>query len=172
LEDVRLRADRLESRLDGTLSAIRAARGRLGSQAESTEYLRTRWVAMPSDWPLDGVLTSPYGRRRSPFTRQWKFHRGLDLSAPIGSEIRAPAPGTILSAGWNSGYGRMVQVDHGYGVVSRYAHMGRVRVKKGDRVRRGDALGGVGMTGRTTGPHLHYEIQVDGRFVDPMVFLR
>jgi murein DD-endopeptidase MepM/ murein hydrolase activator NlpD len=172
IEDVRVRADRLEKSLDGTLTILRVTESQLSAQAESNEYLRTRWVAMPTDWPVEGILTSGFGKRRSPFTGKWKAHQGIDISTPIGRAIRAPAPGVIISATWNEGYGRMVKIDHGYGVVSRYAHMGKVVVKQGDEVKRGQVLGGVGMTGRTTGPHLHYEIKVDGDFVDPMVFLR
>jgi murein DD-endopeptidase MepM/ murein hydrolase activator NlpD len=172
IEDVRRWADRVEESLDGVLAVLDITQSKLSSQAESTEYLRTRWIAMPTDWPLEGTLTSGYGYRRSPFDGGLKRHTGLDLSAPIGRQIRAPAPGIVTSAGWNEGYGRMVMIDHGYGVMSRYAHMGVVLVKAGEEIKKGQALGGVGMTGRTTGPHLHYEIQVDGNFVDPMVFLR
>jgi len=172
IEDVRRRADRIEKSLDDILSELNRTQSQLSSQAEQAEYTRTRWQAMPTAWPVEGRLTSGFGARRSPFTGVVKTHTGLDISAPMGREIRSTAPGVVVSSGWNEGYGKMVILDHGYGVVSRYAHMGVLLVSAGQEVQKGTPLGGIGMTGRTTGPHLHYEIQVDGSFVDPMVFLR
>ena len=152
IADVRKWADRLEWRIENSLAVLKLAQGLLGSRAESHEYLRTRLVSMPTAYPLKGVLTSPYGQRRHPLTGQWKMHRGLDISAPIGSEIYAPASGTVIAAGWNAGYGIQVAIDHGYGVVTRFAHLRHSKVRKGQEVKKGQPIGPVGMTGSTMGP--------------------
>ena len=128
--------------------------------------------AVPRGWPVAGaVLTSGFGWRRSPFTRRWKFHSGLDLAAARGAPVVAPAMGTVVTADFQSGYGRVVEVDHGFGIVTRYAHNARLLVAVGEKVRRGQVISTVGMTGATTGPHLHYEIRVDGVPVDPLEYL-
>ncbi len=162
----------LDGRADRLLAALQLAEVELGQQAEVAEELRSMQHAVPRGWPVAGaVLTSGFGWRRSPFTRRWKFHSGLDLAAPRGAPVVTPAMGTVVTADFQSGYGRMVEVDHGFGIVTRYAHNARLLVAVGEKVRRGQVISTVGMTGATTGPHLHYEIRVDGVPVDPLEYL-
>lgn len=165
------RLSRVEMRAERTLQSLRVTEITLGHAVETAEHWRSRRGAVPSLWPLEGVLTSGFGWRRSPFTRRWKFHSGLDLSAPKGTPIAAPAPGVVRTATYNSGYGRMVEIDHGFGIMTRFAHNARVFVEEGEVVRPGQIISTVGMTGQTTGPHLHYEVHVDGQPVDPLEYL-
>ena len=121
--------------------------------------------------PVDGWLTSNYGTRRDPRNGRLKFHAGLDIAAPTGTIIRASGDGVVNFAGWRDAYGRMVIIDHGYGMVSRYAHASRLLVEEGERVTRGQIIARVGATGRTTGPHLHYEIHKNGVAVNPIRYM-
>ena len=100
------------------------------------------------------------------------MHAGLDFRVPSGRSVRATGQGTVIAAGWNGGYGRMVEVDHGEGLTTRYAHMSKISVKKGDIVERGAELGKVGSSGRSTGAHLHYEIRRDGTAINPLRFIK
>jgi len=162
------RLDAADDRVEDLLRRIRLAEVEMGQVVETAESFRARSTAVPSSWPLDGVLTSGFGWRRSPFNKRWKFHFGIDISAPIGTVIRAPASGLVVTAEYHSGYGRMLEIDHGYDVVTRYAHNARLLVGVGETVRPGQPISTVGMTGATTGPHLHYEIYVEGQPVDPL----
>ena len=164
--------DGIDRRVDRLLAALRVAEIELGNQAEAAEHLRSMEQSVPSGWPVqDAVLTSGYGWRRSPFTRRWKFHAGVDLATTRGAPVVAPAQGTVITADFQSGYGKVIQIDHGYGIVTRYAHNARLMVAQGQVVRRGQLIATVGMTGATTGPHLHYEIHVEGVPVDPLEYL-
>ena len=165
-------ADSIEARAEATLQAMRVAKIEIGEMVESAEQQRAMMAAIPSMWPVDGVLTSGFGWRRSPFTRKWKFHRGIDIWAPKGTVIRAPASGTVITVDRRSGYGRLLEIDHGFGIVSRYAHNSRIYVRKGKKISRGDVVASVGATGKVTGPHLHFEVYVDGQLVDPMEYLK
>jgi murein DD-endopeptidase MepM/ murein hydrolase activator NlpD len=165
------RLDLADQRADAVLRQLRLAEIELGQVVETAEGFRSQAGAIPSAWPLEGVLTSGFGWRRSPFNKRWKFHFGIDVSAPIGTVIRAPAAGLVVTAEYHSGYGRMLEVDHGYDVVTRYAHNSRLLVGVGETVQAGQPISTVGMTGATTGPHLHYEIYVDGQPVDPLEHL-
>jgi murein DD-endopeptidase MepM/ murein hydrolase activator NlpD len=128
--------------------------------------------ALPQLWPVDGVVTSGFGYRESPFNhRTMKFHGGLDIGAPYGSDILATADGTVVFAGWDSGHGRTVIVDHGHGVQTRYCHASQLVVEVGQDVLAGQTVGLVGSSGMSTGPHLHYEIFLDGERVDPRPYL-
>jgi murein DD-endopeptidase MepM/ murein hydrolase activator NlpD len=130
--------------------------------------------ATPNVLPMvGGRLTSTFGYRASPFGRGADLHEGVDFAAPIGTPIYAPADGTVLSSDWtSSGHGLMVTVDHGFGLVTRYAHLSESLVAPGQTVKRGEALAKVGSTGRSTGPHLHYETVLGGAAVDPMIFVQ
>jgi murein DD-endopeptidase MepM/ murein hydrolase activator NlpD len=121
--------------------------------------------------PGQGV-SSGFGVRRDPLIGMPAMHSGLDFRAPSGVPARATAPGTVVKAGWNGGYGRMVEIDHGNGFSTRYAHLSKVRVKVGQAMATGDIVGDVGSSGRSTGPHLHYEIRKDGDALDPVRFLK
>ena len=114
------------------------------------------------------TVNSRYGYRRDPFTRRSKFHSGVDLKARWGDPIAASLAGKVQSAQWHSGYGNLVIVDHGGGVATYYAHLSSFEVKEGDRVERGTVVGYAGRTGRATSPHLHYELRVEGRPVNPL----
>ncbi len=112
-------------------------------------------------------------RFTSGFGQRWgRMHNGTDFAAPTGTPIYAPADGVVTFAGWSSGYGRLVKIQHEFGVETRYAHQNRIRVEVGQRVSRGDRIGDIGNSGRSTGPHLHYEIRVGGRPVNPMIYIR
>lgn len=117
--------------------------------------------------PVSGAETSSYGYRSDPFTHRRKLHKGVDYQAPRGTPVRAAGPGVIRVARRKRGYGRVVMIDHGAGVQTRYAHLQRIAVEPGERVAPGMLIGTVGSTGRATGPHLHFELRIDGEAYDP-----
>lgn len=129
------------------------------------------FASTPSIWPTDGWVTSDFGYRRSPFTDRREFHKGIDIAGPPGTPIYATAKGRVLSAGRDGAYGLTVTIDHGSGIVTLYAHMQRINVKTGQDVSRGELIGYIGSTGRTTGPHLHYEVRLNGMPVDPKRYI-
>lgn len=118
------------------------------------------------------AVTSTFGARSDPFLGSASFHSGMDFRATTGTPIRASAGGVITKAGWNGGYGRLVEIDHGNGFTTRYGHMSRILVNEGDTVRLGDIVGEVGSSGRSTGPHLHYEVRLNGKALDPLRFIK
>ncbi len=130
--------------------------------------------SVPVRKPLEGEidLASGFGVRQDPFTGSPAMHPGLDIHAEIGNPVRASADGTVTAAGWSGGYGRVVDVDHGNGFSTRYAHLSAIEVRVGQSVKTGQIVGKVGSTGRSTGPHLHYETRLRGEPVDPQKFLR
>lgn len=144
----------------------------LGSQIGKLEEMRKLLRALPVGAPLDNyTVQSTYGVRRDPFTGQLAQHNGLDLSAPSRTPVEATAAGIVISAGWNGEFGNMVEIDHGYGLTTRYGHMSRIHVKVGQRVASRHVIGLVGSTGRSTGPHVHYEVVADGKNLNPAKFL-
>lgn len=144
---------------------------RLNSMRNGVERRRALAAATPSIWPVVGWLSSSYGSRRDPFTGGADFHPGLDISADRGQRVVASADGVVSSAGSGGNYGNLVVVDHGYGIMTRYGHLSRFAVMHGQQVNRGDVIGYVGSTGRSTSPHLHYEILVNGQLTDPLKLL-
>jgi murein DD-endopeptidase MepM/ murein hydrolase activator NlpD len=148
-----------------------AIENRLDAVRTGVERRRSLADATPSIWPVAGWLTSAFGNRRDPFTGGSDFHPGLDISASHGEAVLAPASGTVSMAGWNGSYGNMVVVDHGYGIVTKFGHLSRYGVMDGQQVNRGDVIGFVGSTGRSTSSHLHYEIWVNGKLTNPMRLL-
>ena len=129
-------------------------------------------AATPSIKPTAGFLTSRFSYiRYHPILHENRPHEGIDITAPYGSPIIAPAAGRVVKVGWENGYGLMVVLQHGYGLETKYAHMSRTAVAVGRSVKRGDRLGWVGSTGLSTGPHLHYEVLVNGKPVDPMRYI-
>jgi len=128
-------------------------------------------AALPTRKPAVGYFTSGFGVRRSPFGGKNKMHEGLDIANRAGTPIRAPADGTVVFADTKSGYGQTVVLDHGYGLETLYGHTRKLLVKKGQKVRRGDIIALLGSTGRSTGPHVHYEVHVHGTPVDPLSYL-
>jgi murein DD-endopeptidase MepM/ murein hydrolase activator NlpD len=126
----------------------------------------------PNLWPVEGMLTGSYGNRIDPFTGEGgEFHSGVDLSAPIGTPVRATADGVVVFAQMDGGYGRLIGVDHGGGTVTYYGHLSKFFVTVGQEVRRGEKIGAVGNTGRVTAPHLHYEVRVNGTPMNPYRYL-
>lgn len=129
-------------------------------------------VAVPSRMPLGNArLTSGYGMRNHPVLRKRKRHKGVDLAAPTGTPVYATADGVVGRADWFSSYGLYISIDHGADLETRYAHMSKLAVAAGDTVKKGDVIGYVGSTGRSTGPHLHYEVRVDGVAVNPIPYM-
>ena len=126
--------------------------------------------SMPVNTPVR--FTSGFGGRNDPFGRGWRRHEGQDLVGAYGSPILATADGVVTFAGWESGYGRLVKIRHEFGIETRYGHMSQIRVDVGDRVSRGDRIGDMGNSGRSTGTHLHYEIRIGGEAINPMTFIK
>ena len=156
----------------GVLSDLLGLLGsRLDSVRDSVERRHALASATPSVWPVAGWLTSYYGNRRDPITKGPDFHPGLDISADYGQPVLATGDATVAAAGSNGAYGNMVVLDHGFGIVTKYGHLSRFAAIGGQRVKRGDVIGYVGSTGRSTGSHLHYEIWMNGRLTDPMTLL-
>ena len=154
------------------LQETQAAMGMLDLQLDRWEALQKLLRAIPFAPPLDKFsTTSGFGSRVDPFTQTQSMHQGLDLSAPRRTQVYAPAPGVVLFASRKDRYGKMVEIDHGMGIVTRYAHLDEITVKPGQRVAFRDKIGLVGSTGRTSGSHLHYEIVVKGQPLDPQRFL-
>lgn len=157
---------------------LRDVREALPQQREGLEQVSTalaeeqaRQDATPSIWPVRGLVTSRYGWRRSPFGVSRQFHHGIDIAAPRGTPIVATADGRVVFSGWDGAFGNAVIIDHGFGYRTLYAHNAYNVVEVGDRVRRGQVVAHVGSTGRSTGPHVHYEVFVKGQRVDPWSFL-
>jgi murein DD-endopeptidase MepM/ murein hydrolase activator NlpD len=149
-----------------------------GLQKQSFEKLlkklkakRSLLAATPSIRPLDGWKTSGFGYRISPFTNRKELHKGLDIAAPNGSPIISPADGRVTYAGRNGSYGNMVAIKHGYGIMTRYGHLSKILKKKGEKVERGEVIALVGNTGRSTGPHLHYEVRLNNVPVNPEKYI-
>lgn len=143
-------------------------------QQELMQVIRSNkelWASTPSIWPTQGWISSRFGYRTSPFTGKREFHKGLDISAPSGTPIYAPAKGKITFTGRDGGYGLAITVNHGTGISTRYAHLHSIAVKNGKQVTRGQLIAYVGNTGRSTGPHLHYEVRLNGVPVNPMRYI-
>jgi len=126
----------------------------------------------PSLWPVVGHLTAGFGERLDPFSGEGAFHTGVDISSQYGTAVRATADGMVIGAEEHVGYGRLVVLDHGFGVTTFYGHLSAFNVTPGQRVNRGDVIGYVGVSGRSTGPHVHYEVRINGAPVNPMRYLR
>jgi len=125
----------------------------------------------PSVWPVRGYLSASFGNRMDPFTGQPDFHAGIDISTPIGTKVQTPADGVVVSCADKGGYGNAVVIDHKYGIVTRYGHLAGFNVRPGQKIRRGDVIGFVGSTGKSTAPHLHYEVWVRDQAQNPIHFI-
>ena len=161
----------LDSRLSGLAHEVQAQLASLGALVDDFKAREDLLSSTPSTWPTRGWLTSTFGPRDDPFTGERIMHLGVDLAAPAGTQVRAPAGGVVLFSGERGAYGNMIAISHGRGIVTHYAHLSRRLVKTGEQVVRGQHLGAVGNTGRSTGPHLHYEIRVHGVPVNPTRFV-
>lgn len=150
---------------DNSLVALDTALARL-------EHVRSQARKLPFNNPSPASdITSRFGNRLDPFFGRLALHAGIDFRAPVGTRIVATAPGTVITAGKSGGYGNMVEIDHGNGITTRYAHLSSILVNVGDTISASEAIGRSGSTGRSTGPHLHYEVRLNGEAVDPMRFL-
>ncbi len=139
------------------------------------EYYTTRSIlvaATPAIMPVRGYPSGGFGYRVDPFSGIRDFHPGLDISAPFGNKVIATADGIIVFSGRRSGYGKMIVINHKFGIWTRYGHLGRITVQVGRKVKRGDVIGYVGLTGRSTGPHLHYEVRLHKHALNPLRFFR
>jgi murein DD-endopeptidase MepM/ murein hydrolase activator NlpD len=147
---------------------------RINITRSQVDRLNRTLTLVPYRKPVIGEVefTSGFGVRSDPFLGRPAMHTGLDFRASTGDPVRATANGKVVSSGWAGGYGRMVEIDHGNGLSTRYGHLSEIHVKVGDSIKIGQVVGAVGSTGRSTGPHLHYETRIDGDAVDPQKFLR
>jgi murein DD-endopeptidase MepM/ murein hydrolase activator NlpD len=163
--DVRVDANALIRRANLLASSFSAAADSLAAHTQ-------RMAATPSIMPTQGWLSSAFSAMREhPILHVARPHEGIDISAPMGTPIEAPAGGVVRSAGWEAGYGNVVEIDHGFGIATKFAHASRILVHQGQKVQRGDRIALVGNSGLATGPHLHYEVHVNGRPVDPLRYV-
>jgi murein DD-endopeptidase MepM/ murein hydrolase activator NlpD len=155
-------------------SAFERELSRIATDYQAANRLTHIITALPLRRPLGGRqdITSGYGVRMDPFLGRMALHSGLDMREDAGAPVRATAGGKVVSAGWSGGYGNMVEIDHGNELSTRYGHLASISVSEGQTIGPGAILGRVGSTGRSTGPHLHYEVRIDGEAVDPIRFLR
>ncbi len=161
----------LTSKLDKlSAEATRQEQSLQGLQAYFQDQ-KSLLASTPSVWPSRGWVTSDFGHRLDPYTADRVMHAGLDIAAPHGKPVVAPADGAVVFAGLEGAYGNVIVIDHGHGIRTRYAHLANMKVKPGDRVARGQEIGAVGNTGRSTGPHLHYEVRVNGLPENPRKFI-
>jgi murein DD-endopeptidase MepM/ murein hydrolase activator NlpD len=142
----------------------------LSKNVTTADWLRAS--AAPNLWPVEGQITGSFGERIDPFNGEGAFHSGVDISAGYGQPVIAPADGVVVFADLMGGYGRAIVLDHGHGITTRYGHLANFAVISGQRVQRGDTLGYVGLSGRSTGPHLHYEVRINDTPVNPHKYLR
>ncbi len=141
------------------------------SRLSSSFTQRFQTNVLPSGWPIQGRLMGGFGARQDPFSGEGAYHTGVDISSPIGTPVQSAADGRVKFAGTYYGYGRLVIVNHGNGYETYYAHLSKISVTAGQEVRRGEYIGNVGMSGRSTGPHLHYEVRIGNAPVNPYRFL-
>ena len=158
--------------VDTLLARAHSLASRFAAVSDSLATNRRRFETLPSLMPTAGWLTSHFSRsRKHPLLHGSRRHDGIDVSAAMGTPIIAPAAGVVRSTGRENGYGLMIEIDHGNGIVTKYAHASRIDVRNGQRVARGERIGAVGNTGLSTGPHLHYEIHINGKVVDPLTYV-
>jgi murein DD-endopeptidase MepM/ murein hydrolase activator NlpD len=163
--------DKLNERLVSLSSELEKKEISLSELVDFLEEQRLMVMSTPSIWPVKGWLSSKFGYRISPFSGRKVFHEGIDIAARYGAPVRATAKGIVIYAGYKVGYGKLVTIDHGFGYVTRYGHNSKVLVKVGDKVEKGQVISKVGNTGKSTGPHVHYEVLVNGVPVNPLKFI-
>ncbi|HHY91964.1 MAG TPA: peptidoglycan DD-metalloendopeptidase family protein [Firmicutes bacterium] len=161
----------IDAALTEAAQALQPTQARLADLKTRVAQYQHRLEHQPDSWPARGSITSRFGLRRSPFGRSVEFHEGVDISAPYGAPVRAAAAGRVVFAGWKNGYGRFVIIDHGYGFQTAYGHNSKLNVRVGQIVKKGDVIANVGSTGRSTGPHVHYEVIYQGQKRNPLQYL-
>ena len=157
--------------LDGLDKKVKAQEQEARALKSYFEDQQALLASAPSIWPVRGWLTSDFSVRLDPYTGERVMHEGLDIAAGVGTPVRAPSDGTVVFSGLEGGYGHVLVIDHGYGLKTRYGHLSRIDVKVGEKVKRGQFVAAVGNTGRSTGPHLHYEVRVNGVADNPRKFI-
>ncbi|HSB27448.1 MAG TPA: peptidoglycan DD-metalloendopeptidase family protein [Pyrinomonadaceae bacterium] len=154
------------------LATLAAKMSRLEEHMRAYEEILRKRGYTPTIWPVDGTLEGGFGGRRNPFGGPgYEFHSGQDIEAPMGAPVVAGARGQVSFVGWQNGYGQLVVIDHGGGLSTRYGHLSHIDVENGQQVSRGELIGKVGSTGRSTGPHLHYEVRINDQAVNPLQYL-
>lgn len=154
------------------MRALERKVGKIGTRAIRWQRLRRVMDRLPLATPLKRYwIASVFGRRKDPVNGRWAQHNGIDIVHNLGSDVFSAGPGRVVYAGWRGGFGRVIEIDHGMGVRSRYAHLKKILVQNGQKVVRGTAIGLLGNTGRSTGPHVHYEVLVNGKPTNPMNFI-
>lgn len=162
-------------RLEHRVKAFTAEAGEVERSVKDLSLLlkdqRALLASIPSRQPAHGFITSEFGMRTDPFTGLQQLHAGMDFSAEIGSRVSAPADGKVIYARRRGAYGKSIEIEHVHGLTTRYAHLSEINVREGQKVKRGQAIGAIGNTGRSTGPHLHYEVRLNGVPQDPARFI-
>jgi len=154
------------------LATLASKMSRLEEDMRAYEQVLRERGYTPTIWPVYGELEGGFGGRRNPFGGPgWEFHTGQDIEAPMGTPVVAGASGHVSFVGWQNGYGQLVVIDHGGGLSTRYGHLSHIDVEAGQQLSRGQLLGKVGSTGRSTGPHLHYEVRINDEPVNPLQYL-
>jgi murein DD-endopeptidase MepM/ murein hydrolase activator NlpD len=170
-QNIRLSIDQLYTLRNDAMSG-RVSRALSGGLTSSFAGDWTQYADAPSLWPIEGRVTSSFGERQDPFNGEGAFHAGIDIAAPFGTAVRATADGDITKAGMGTGYGREITIDHSHDLETVYGHLSSFAVVEGEHVTRGQIIGYVGQSGRSTGPHLHYEVRVHDVPVNPHKYLR
>ncbi len=161
---------KLNSKLDEMTEFASLLEGRVNEVYTATQENQYFWSSTPSQWPVHGWVTSEFGMRYNPFGG-YRFHEGVDIAAPVGTIITAPSDGIVITSKYMGGYGNAVVIDHGYGITTKYAHASELFVIEGQKVMQGQKIAAVGSTGSSTGPHLHYEVKIDGIPTDPINYI-
>jgi murein DD-endopeptidase MepM/ murein hydrolase activator NlpD len=164
--------DRLYTLKDTALTGAATTGISLGLTRDVTPADWMRANSAPNLWPVEGPVTGSFGERIDPFNGEGAFHSGVDISASYGQSVIAPADGVVMLADFMGGYGRAIVLDHGHGITTRYGHLANFAVASGQYVHRGDTIGYIGLSGRSTGPHLHYEVRINDTPVNPRKYLR
>lgn len=164
-------AQQMRSDIDRLKSEATSQEESLSELEKLLQTKREMLASTPSIWPVQGWVTSSFGFRTNPFTGLSQMHEGLDISNRVGTPIIAPADGIVSDTGNDYGHGNVVVISHGFGITSRYNHLSKIYVKAGQKVKRGDKIAEIGITGKTTGPHLHYEVRVNGIPVNPVRYI-
>ena len=164
--------DQIYALKDSALSGAATVGISMGLTRASTTADWARLNAAPNLWPVEGHVTGSFGERIDPFNGEGAFHSGVDISTGFGTPVIAPADGTVVFADFLGGYGRAIMIDHGHGITTRFGHLANFAVIAGQKIQRGDTIGYVGLSGRSTGPHLHYEVRINDTPVNPYKYLR
>ncbi|MFB6356372.1 MAG: M23 family metallopeptidase [bacterium] len=175
IQQASLKKNNTKQALNKTNKSIQNTLKRNQSLAKLREFMQSRnkvFRHTPMLWPVEGWMSSPYGMRKDPMGGKGKnFHEGIDIAAWHGSPVRAPADGKVTFSGWKSGYGQSLTIRHEYGYKTLFGHLSKRLVSKGQRVKKGTPIGRVGNTGHSTGSHVHYEVQVNGKHINPWPYL-